>query len=132
MRHPKAEAWERRLREVFDSIDAELEAQYGGRYPLHPARPRHGTTAHPGHSGLFTIGASFTAGYGSEHGAGYVVDVDMATLSEVPDEVEEQIHDRVVERLREELPRLFPGRNLQVSRDGRRFKIHGDLSLGGV
>ncbi len=29
LRHPKAIAWERKLREVFDTIDAEMETAYG-------------------------------------------------------------------------------------------------------
>ncbi len=132
MRHSKAEAWERKLRGVFDKIDADLEAKYGHMYPLHPARPQYGSTDHPGHSGLFHIRASFSAGYGSEHGPGYVVEADIVTLTEVPDDVEEQIDEEVVELLRAELPRVFPGRTLHVSRDGHRYKIHGDLSLGGV
>jgi len=132
MRHPKAESWERHLRHVFDRIDGELEAEYGGRYPLHPARPKHGTTANPAHSGLFHVGASFTAGFGSEHGPGYVVNVDMVTLTDVPDAVEEEILEFVVTRLREELPEAFPDRALHLSRDGHTFKIHGDLSLGSV
>ncbi|MFH1569026.1 MAG: hypothetical protein ABIL09_13605 [Gemmatimonadota bacterium] len=132
MRHPKAEAWERKLKVVFDRIDAELERRYAGQYPLHPARPRDGATANPEQSGLFNVGASFSPGYGSRHGAGYVIAVDMATLTEVPDEVEERIQEEVVERLRQELPKAFPGRDLEVARDGRRFKIHGDLYLGEV
>ena len=132
MRHPKAESWERTLRQVFDRIDAELEAKYGDRYPLHPARARHGTTANPGHSGLFTVDASFSPGYGSRLGAGYIIDVDMVTLTDVPDEVEEQILEEVVTRIRQDLPEVFPGRILQISRDGHMFKIHGDLSLGRV
>ena len=42
MRHPKLVAWERRLNDVLNRIDVELEQKYGDRYPLHPARPRHG------------------------------------------------------------------------------------------
>ena len=130
MRHPKAEAWELKLKIIFDQIDAELEEKYGHLYPLHPARPKHGTTANPEHSGLFNVRASFSGGFGSWLGAGYVVDVDLLTLSTVPARIEEQIEEEVVARLREELPQVFPGRNLEVTHDGRRFKIHGDLSLG--
>ena len=45
LRHPKAVAWERKLSEVFDTIDAEMETAYGDRYPLHPARATRGKTA---------------------------------------------------------------------------------------
>lgn len=132
MRHHKAVAWERQLDCLLHRIDVELEEKYGGRYPLHPARPRHGTTHNPAQSGLFNVNAAFSGGFGSQLGPGYLLDVDMVTLTHVPDEVEEQILEEVVERLRQELPALFPGRDLQIHRDGHSFKIHGDLDLGDV
>jgi len=132
MRHHKARAWERKLDELLNRIDVDLERKYGDRYPLHPARPEHGDTANPSQSGLFNVNAAFTGGFGSKLGAGYLLDVDMVTLTEVPDEVEEQILEEVVERLRQELPGVFPDRELHVSRDGHSFKIHGDLGLGQV
>jgi hypothetical protein len=39
---------------------------------------------------------------------------------------------RAADLIREKLPRYFPGRNLEVVRDGKRFKIIGDFSLGDV
>lgn len=132
IRHPKAIAWEQKLSEIFDEIDAELEAAYGDRYPLHPARAAKGKASNPEHDGLFNLGAAFSAGYGSKHGAGYVVRLRLATLTHVPKAVIEEIEDVVVGRLRKELPKAFPGRDLTVSRDGPVFKIHGDLSLGQV
>ena len=130
MRHPKTRAWERKLRKVFSRIDERLEDDYGDRYPLHPARPKEGTTANPAYDGLFNVGASFSGGFGSQHGAGYVVNVQMATLEDVDDAVREEIEQRVAAELKSELPKAFPGRRLKVSRDGHTFKIHGDLSLG--
>jgi hypothetical protein len=129
-RHPKTEAWERRLKSVFDQIDAELERKYGERYPLHPVRSPKGETSNPAHDGLFDLGAAFSAGYGSEHGPGYVVRLRVATLAEVPDAVREEMESLVISRLRTELRAAFPNRELSVSRDGPVFKIHGDLSLG--
>ncbi len=79
---------------------------------------------------MFNVGASFSAGYGSEHGRGYVLDIDMVTLSDVPDEKEEEIEDDAVQFIRKKLPEYFPDRDLKVRRDGRTFKISGDLSLG--
>ena len=130
MRHPKTEAWERQLSHLLNRLDVELEQKYGKSYPLHPARPHHGETHNPSHSGLFNVSAAFTGGFGSERGAGYLLHADMVTLTHVPDEVEEQILEEVAARLREELPAAFPGKVLHVSRDGHSFKIHGDLSLG--
>jgi len=124
--------WEKTLKRVFDMIDAELEDKFGGTYPLHPARAARGKTSNPAHDGLFTVGAAFSAGYGSEHGPGYIVRLRVSTLKSVPKKIIEEIEDFVVERLRTELPKAFPNRELKVTRDGHAFKIHGDLSLGSV
>jgi hypothetical protein len=131
-RHPKALKWERTLKGVFDRIDAELEREYGERYPLHPVRAETGRTANPEHDGLFNLGAVFSAGYGSQHGPGYVVRLRVATLSTVPKAVLEEMEEFVAERLRTELPKAFPNRELKITRDGPLFKIHGDLSLSHV
>jgi hypothetical protein len=132
MRHPKAIAWEDKLKSVFDRIDDRLEDRYGRRYPLHPNRPPRGTTANREFDGLFDIGAAFSAGYGSAIGRGYVVEIRMATPARVPPSVMKKIEREVVNMLGEELKKEFPGRKLRVTRDGAVYKIHGDLSLGGV
>ena len=129
MRGPEVEKWEQRLTEVFDEIDALLEGEYGEKFPLHPARKAQGQTANPAHDGLFNIGASFSAGYGSKLGPGYVVDVRMVTLRRIPHEVREEILERVASELRLRLPKAFPERVLHVARDGHGFRIYGDLSL---
>ena len=130
MWHPKTNAFEKKMNEVLDEVDTELEKRYGDRYPLHPARAQHGETASGQHSGLFSVDAYFTAGYGSEHGRGYVVDVEMVTLSDVPDDIEEEIEAEAARRVEEKLKERFPERNFQVTRDGPVFKIRGDFSLG--
>jgi hypothetical protein len=127
MRYHKAEEWESRLKRVFDRIDDYLEEKYGHEYPLHPARPARGVTSSKSHDGLFNIGASFSAGYGSERGPGYVVQVRMVTLTRVPQYIRDRIEEEAVHRLREELPKEFPDRKLEVERDGPVYKIHGDL-----
>lgn len=129
MRGSEVLAFESSLKVIFDTIDDELEERWGDRYPLHPSRPARGRAANKEHDGLFNIGASFSAGYGTDHGRGYVVDVRMVTLARVPTEQREVIWDYVVARLEEELPRQFPDRDLDVVRDGSTFKIVGDLSL---
>jgi hypothetical protein len=123
------ESWEGKLKKLFDEIDDELEERFGSLYVLHPARAKRGSTSNKEQDGLFDIGASFSAGFGSETGRGYVVDVDMITLAQVPKEVQGHIEELVVEKIREKLPRFFPGRELQVKRDGNVFKIIGDLSF---
>lgn len=130
MRHPKAIAWEDRLKRVFDAIDDRLEDRYGHLFPLHPARPARGRTANRESDGLFDVGAAFSAGFGSKIGRGYVVEIRMATLSHVPAPVREDIEREVVRLLKAGLANEFPGRKLRVSRDGNVYKIHGDLSLG--
>jgi hypothetical protein len=129
MRDFKVEEWESKLKRVFDRVDDQLEEKYGGKYPLHPARPSRGVTASKAHDGLFNVGASFSAGYGSERGPGYVLEVRMVTLSRVPQYVRDRIEEEAAELLREELPREFPDRDLRVARDGPVYKIHGDLRL---
>ena len=99
VRHPHVQAWELRLRQVFERIDEELEREYGTLYPLHPARPPHGATASREDDGLFDVGAAFSAGFGSAHGAGYVVEVRMVTLSRVPAGVRERIEASVIKEM---------------------------------
>jgi hypothetical protein len=130
LRHPKAVEWEQRLKEVFDRIDDILEERHGHRHLLHPTRPKRHATANREDDGLFDVGASFTAGFGSAHGAGYVVELRVATLARVPDAERERLENEVVDLLREQLPVAFPGRQLRVVRDGHVIKIVGDLSLG--
>lgn len=129
MRHPKAEEWENRLKAVFDEIDRRLEERYGRDFPLHPARPPHGATANREHDGLFDLGAAFSAGFGSQQGPGYTIEIRMVTLQQIPPDIRSQIEAEVIDLLRQLLPVAFPRRTLRVSRDGLIFKIHGDLRL---
>jgi hypothetical protein len=129
MRGRLVESWEIKLKRLFDEIDDELEERFGSLYDLHPSRAKRGATSNKEQDGLFDIGASFSAGFGSESGRGYVLDVDMITLEHVPKEVQAHIEALVVEKIREKLPRFFPGKDLRVSRDGNVFKIIGDLSF---
>ena len=129
MRYHEVEEWESRLKRVFDRVDDYLEEKYGNRYPLHPARPARGATSSKSQDGLFNIGASFSAGYGSKRGPGYVVEVRMVTLSRVPQYLSDQIEADAVRRLVEELPGEFPDRELRVERDGPVYKIHGNLRI---
>jgi len=129
VRHPKVELWETRLRRVFDRIDDQLEREHGRKLTRHPARPAQGATSSKAHDGLFNVGASFTAGFGSRHGPGYVVEVRMVTLDRVPQYLRNAIEEEVAGLLREQLPKEFPDRELVVERDGPVFKIFGDLRL---
>ena len=119
--------WETRLKRLFDEIDDTLEERFGSDYPRHPARPKRGATSSKEHDGLFNIGASFSAGFGSTYGRGYVIDVSMVTLSTIPAIERRRVEEMAIELLKQKLPRHFPGINLRVEQDGTVFKIVGDL-----
>ncbi len=121
--------WEKRLKAVFDDIDRELERLYSGRFRLHPARRPEGATSNPEMDGLFNVGASFSAGFGSKLGPGYVVDIHLSTLERIPAELKTEIRDKVQSMLIEKLPVAFPERHLQVDRERKHLRIPGDLSL---
>jgi len=121
--------WEETLKGVFDEIDHKLEAEYGSKYRLHPSRPKHGATSNPEADGLFNIGAAFSAGFGSQTGPGYVVEIRLSTLKEVPANVRAEIKTKVLQYLDEQLPVAFPGKELRVSEESGVIRIHGDLSL---
>ena len=129
MRHRKAKEWERRLKTVFDEIDVELEAAHGDRFELHPARPEHGATSSREMDGLFNVGASYSAGFGSKFGPGYVVDIRLSTLQRIPEELKLELRDTVQALLVEKLPAAFPGKQLHVDKERSHLRIHGDLSL---
>ena len=129
MRHRKAKAWEKKLQAVFDEIDVELEAAYADRFNLHPSRPAHGATSSREMDGLFNVGASYSAGFGSKIGAGYVVDIRLSTLEHTPNDLKMELRDRVQAMLIERLPAAFPGKELQVDQERDHLRIHGDLSL---
>lgn len=128
MDDPRFHDWDEALKKIFNEIDETLEDEYGSRFPLHPARTPRGGTPNPSSNGLFNVGASFSAGYGSRLGRGYVVDVHMSTLSSVPRKIKKEIEERVMTLLEEKLDSVFPDKDLEVSRDGSLIKLHGDLS----
>ena len=129
----KLERWEHRLKQIFDEIDSELEAEGACRkFKRHPNRPPAGATSNREDDGLFDLGAAFTVGIGSARGPGYVVQARIATLDDVPPETQTAFEADVVRRLKTKLPKAFPGIKLHVDRDGPVYKIHGDLSLGAL
>ena len=123
------DSFEESLDAALASVDRALEAKWGGRWPLHPARPEAGRAANPRYDGLFRVTAAFTAGFGSEKGRGYLVRVEIATLEAVSDADRRAIEDDAADLLRAALAEAFPGRDLRVERDGPSLKILGDLSL---
>ncbi len=125
----KIREFDKSLKKIFDLIDDYLENNYGGSYQLHPNRPARGTTSNKASDGLFNVGASFSAGYGSVYGRGYVVDVDLATLEHIPAKVQSDIENEVADLLRDIIPEIFPGQDIHVNRDGNVLKIYGELIL---
>lgn len=117
------------LKNIFDLIDDYLENNYGSAYHLHPNRPKRGATANKASDGLFNVGVSFSAGYGSVYGRGYVVDVDLATLDHVPETIQLKIENEVADLIREIIPEFFPDQDIRISRDGNVLKIYGELVI---
>ena len=132
MYHPKLTSFLDQLKNLFDEVDDYIEEIYGDRYPLRPTRPKRGETNNPEADGLFNIGANFTPGFISELGRGYLIDVSIATLEKVDDEVRREIYEAATNKVIELLPVYFPERKLTVNRDGNFFKIQGDFSLGSI
>jgi hypothetical protein len=128
--HPKLAAFTTTLEALFHEVDETLEDRWAGSFTLHPNRPRRGTTSNPEMDGLFELAPDFTVGLGSEKGRGYLISCRVATLDRVPPERFEVFMDEAVTLIRELLPRYFPERRLEVVRDGNRYKITGDFSLG--
>jgi len=129
MRGPELVKWEDTIVSIFREIDNSLEDEYGDQLPLHPSRAKEGVTANPKYDGLFSVEGVFSAGYGSEHGAGYIFRINYATLSKVPEDLKKKIEAEAIEMLRAGLKDKFPDKDLKVSLDKGGYKIHGDLSL---
>ena len=129
LKNPLVVKWEKKLQDVFDRIDERLEETYGDKFPLRPNRPKAGQGVGADADGLFDLGISFSAGFGSSLGPGYVFTVRIATLQKVPKQFKSKVETEVLNMLKEELPKNFPNRNLKVDRDGNLFKVYGDLDL---
>ena len=123
------EAWEKKLKLIFNEIDAALEARYGTLFARKPTRPPSGSTCNPQYDGLFDIGASYTVGLGSAYGEGYVVEIRWVTLDEVPGDVKLEAEAVAENILTRRLPEEFPGKNLRVAHDISGMKIIGNLAL---
>jgi hypothetical protein len=130
--HPKLVAFDKELEKLFHEIDEVIEDHWGKSFSRHPNRPAQGETENPEMDGLFEIAPDFTPGIGSEKGRGYIVSFRVATLEKVNPEQFEFLMEEAAMLIRKKLPKYFPERNLAVVRDGKRFKIIGDFSLGNV
>jgi len=124
--------WDRKLKKLFDEVDDFLEDKYGSLYPLHPNRMKRGETANKEMDGLFNVGASFSLGYGTEFGRGYVIDLHLSTLSRIDSATKDNIEKEAIDKIKGLLPKYFSGREIYVKKDGCIYKICGDLSLGSL
>ncbi len=129
MRHQHVEKWESRLNELLRQVDHVLEEKYGHLFATHPARPPKGSTANPQQDGLFRVTASFSPGFGTELGKGYVLQLDLVTLEKVPQAKVDRIQREAVRLIQNGLENVLPGRDLAVRRDANVWKIVGDLSI---
>ena len=120
------------MKKLFDEVDHHMEDLYGDKYNLHPVRPARGKTSNPEADGLFNISAVFTPGFGSELGRGYVINLTMATLEKIDEDLRREIYNETANKVRSLLPIYFPERELTVQRCGNQFKILGDFSLGTI
>ena len=128
--HPKQIALEDKLHKMCLEIDNHLEDKFGTMFPLHPNRRKRGETASANYDGLFSTGVQFSSGYGSKLGRGYLLDIDISTLSWVKKEDRALIEEEAIALLKTLLPIYFPDRKLEIKRDGNLIKIVGDFSLG--
>ncbi len=128
--HPAQAKLETTLRKLCDDLDQYLEDTFGTSYPLHPNRPKRGKAASVAYDGLFSTGTQFTLGYGSEYGRGYLVSVEIRTLTKVPEKNKQSIEEAAMAYIQEILPKYFPDRAIELKQDGSVYKLVGDFSLG--
>lgn len=126
----RQQALEQTLSRMCSDLDNYLEDKYGRTYPVHPNRPIRGKAANPAHDGLFSTGTMFTLGFGSKYGRGYILDMEIRTLTPVDPATRRMIEEDGVSFLSGRLKDYFPDRDLRIERDGRVWKIVGDFSLG--
>jgi hypothetical protein len=129
MRDTLVESWEDRLNGLLRRVDSSLEARFGKALPIHPARPAAGITDNPQQDGLFRVTSTFTPGFGSRYGRGYVLTIDIVSLACPTPEFRDEVEQAAVTEITAGLPLVFPGKSLRVVRDGPVWKIIGDLSL---
>lgn len=130
--HPKLGEFNARLEALFNEVDELMEERWAASFALHPNRPERGTTSNPEMDGLFELAPDFTVGIGSRMGRGYLISCRIATLDRVPPERLEACMAEAAALINNLLPVYFPERRLHVSRDGKRYKITGDFSLGSL
>lgn len=126
----RTEEMEHKLFEALEKTDSEMERRYGNAFRLHPARLPDGKAATRQYDGLFSLSAGFSAGFGSQYGPGYALDLRMVTLDAVPEDFRAKFEQEAIDLLQVELDREMPERQLKIVRDTNGWKIVGDLHIG--
>ncbi len=93
-------------------VDFVLENEFGNSYDIHPNRPFRGKAANGLLDGLFSVTTTFTSGYGSRFGRGYLIIIEILTLNFVDDEFWDKINKRGIEIFREGLKINFQAKIL--------------------
>ncbi len=130
--HYKQQLLEQQLRSLCDDLDEYLEEKYGSEYQLKANRLARGKAASGQYDGLFATACSFTPGYGSSYGKGYIVQITICTFDWIEPKRRKEMLEDAKEHVRSTLPLYFPHRKLEVVHDGNVMKIIGDFSLGEV
>ncbi len=126
----RTQQMEDQLFDALEKTDAEMERRYGDRFELHPARLPNGQAARRQYDGLFSLSAGFSAGFGSQFGPGYALDLRLVTLEAVPEDFRAQFEEEAIAFLQKELDQTMPERKMKIVKDVNGWKIVGDLHIG--
>ncbi|AHH10252.1 hypothetical protein bcCo53_000095 [Borrelia coriaceae] len=121
------EKFENVLFNICLNVDFVLEYEFGNAYEVHPSRLPRGKAANGLLDGLFRVTTSFTLGYGSKFGRGYLIIIEIITLDIVDVEFSNRVIERGIEIFGEKLKEKFPERKLSIVYDINVYKIIGDF-----
>ncbi|AHH08059.1 hypothetical protein baBA2_000094 [Borrelia anserina] len=119
------EEFENELFNICLYVDCVLEDEFGNSYEVHPNRLSRGKAANGLLDGLFRVTTSFTLGYGSKFGRGYLIIIEIITLDVVDIKFNNRVIERGIEVFSEKLREKFPERNLSIVHDINVYKIIG-------
>ena len=128
--HPKQAQFEEKLTSICIQLDEYLEDTYAGSFVPHPNRLARGEGANPCYDGLFSTSASFSLGYGTKSGRGYIFNVELRSLQFVPAHVKDDIKQRAFTFIEKKLPEVIPDRKLELILEDGMIKLIGDFTLG--
>ncbi|BCR19048.1 hypothetical protein BmHoA_00097 [Borrelia miyamotoi] len=121
------EKFENALFNICLDVDYVLEDEFGSFYEIHPNRPSRGRSANGILDGLFRVTTSFTLGYGSKFGRGYLIIIEIITLNIVDKEFSSRVMERGIKIFGDKLKEKFPDKKLSIVHDINVYKIIGDF-----